>query len=81
VERSNEEGEEGANDGVDEKQERSGYDREQSDTDESTDSEEDKTVREQLGSARVADSSILVAIVEEEGSDGDLSSDVPKKSA
>ena len=61
---------------VDGKQERGGDEGEQSGTDESTDSEDNETVGKHLRSLGVGVTTVLVGVVEEEGSDGDLGSDV-----
>lgn len=63
-------------DRVDGKEERSRNEGEQGGTNESTDSEDDETVRKHLGSLGVGVTTVLVGVVEEEGSDGDLSSNI-----
>jgi hypothetical protein len=62
--------------GVDGEEKGSRDEGEQSGTDESTDGEDDKTVRKHLGSLGVGVTTVFVGVVEEEGSDGNLSSDV-----
>ena len=61
-------------------EDRSRNDGKESDTDESTDGEGDETVRQELRSLRVLEKSDIVSVVEEEGSDGDLSTDVEELS-
>lgn len=55
-------------------------DGEKSDTDESADGEGDKTIRQELRSLRVLEESDVFGVVKEEGSDGDLSTDVEELS-
>jgi hypothetical protein len=45
-------------------------------TEESTDGEQDQSVREELGGLGVRQSSVLMGVVDEEGTDGDLGADV-----
>lgn len=66
----------GTGDGADGQEQGSRHKGEESGTNESTDSKGDQTVREQLRSLRVGVTTVLVGVVDEEGSDGDLSSDV-----
>ena len=76
LERSDGADEGGAGNGADGQQERSRHEGEQSGTDESTDGKGDETVRKHLRSLLVGETTVLVSVVEEEGSDGDLSSNV-----
>jgi len=55
-------------------------DREESSSDESTDGEGDETVRQELGSLLVRKEGNILGVVEEESSNGDLSSDVKELS-
>jgi hypothetical protein len=75
LESGDENDEDTADDGVDHEQERGRHDGKKSSSEESSDGEEDQTVRQELSSLSIGNT-LLGAVVDEEGTDGDLSSDV-----
>jgi hypothetical protein len=79
VKRTNEDDHDESAGGTGSEKDRSGNDGEESGTDESTDGEGDETVGEKFGTVRVRDSSV-VGVVEEEGTDGDLGTNVDELS-
>ena len=68
--------EDGTGDRVNREKEGGGDESEQRGTDESTNGESDKTVREHLSSLLRVVTTVVLGVVEEEGSDGDLGSHV-----
>lgn len=67
-------------DRVEAEEQRSADDGEQSSAEESADSEQDQSVGEELRSLGVGEASVLVSIVDEECTDGDLGADVTELS-
>ena len=79
-ERSNEDNHKEGTESACGEEDRSRDDGKKSDTNESADGEGDETVRQELRSFRVLEEGDIVGVVEEEGSDGDLSTDVEELS-
>jgi hypothetical protein len=76
VKRSNEDDHEESTESTSGEEDGSRDDGKKSDTDESADGEGDETVRQELRSLRVLEEGDIVSVVEEEGTNGDLGTDV-----